>query len=177
MNLQDQSSPSIFQCQLRVFSSWFHRWSNEERNFLLERLETIDPLFVEELYEKIRETNGIKWIFPVIYLMYGFLLLRLVWFLSHYYFFSYIFPFFYCWNHNMKRFSIKSLSSLYAAITNQMFLYFSITLSDIWFLQSINFVFLIKVCLTNFFKLWSIFFFIKLHSLIKHFRFHSLNLM
>jgi len=57
MNVNNQRAPNIFECQLSMFGRWFTQWSIAERNFMLERLETVDPLFVEEFYSRIRNTS------------------------------------------------------------------------------------------------------------------------
>lgn len=60
MNMSDQA-PSIFQCQMRLFGQWFDRWSIQERNFMVEKLESCEPQFVSDFYERVRATAGRFW--------------------------------------------------------------------------------------------------------------------
>ncbi|XP_038073744.1 uncharacterized protein C14orf119-like [Patiria miniata] len=45
--------PSIFQCQLKLFSEWFAEWSDEERDVLVHRLEELAPEFMNEVNVKV----------------------------------------------------------------------------------------------------------------------------
>uniref|UniRef100_A0A0B7BUX4 Uncharacterized protein n=1 Tax=Arion vulgaris TaxID=1028688 RepID=A0A0B7BUX4_9EUPU len=38
--------PSIFQCQLKLFSQWFSCWTDAHRNVFLLKLQVLDPGFV-----------------------------------------------------------------------------------------------------------------------------------
>uniref|UniRef100_H2YEA5 Uncharacterized protein n=1 Tax=Ciona savignyi TaxID=51511 RepID=H2YEA5_CIOSA len=59
MNVVDKP-PNIFECQLRLFNQWFEQWSLNERNFMLERLESFDPVFVAEFYTQIQQTANVS---------------------------------------------------------------------------------------------------------------------
>lgn len=52
----DDKPLSLFECQLRLFSSWFNEWTIDERNFMLERLESVDPAFVEQFRQNVAKT-------------------------------------------------------------------------------------------------------------------------
>ena len=58
MNVHEQHPPSIFECQLRLFGQWFSGWSDEERNVLINKLESFDPVFVSKFYERIRQSKS-----------------------------------------------------------------------------------------------------------------------
>ncbi|XP_076314230.1 uncharacterized protein C14orf119-like [Tachypleus tridentatus] len=45
-----ENSPSIFRCQLKLFSSWFDEWTDRERDNLLRKLQEKDTTFVETFY-------------------------------------------------------------------------------------------------------------------------------
>ncbi|BFZ07634.1 hypothetical protein BsWGS_10673 [Bradybaena similaris] len=45
MGVKDKP-PSIFQCQLKLFSEWFSQWTDSERNAFLLKLQVLDPDFV-----------------------------------------------------------------------------------------------------------------------------------
>ncbi|KAH9509073.1 hypothetical protein Btru_048965 [Bulinus truncatus] len=38
--------PSIFQCQLKLFSEWFSQWTDSERNDFIVQLQCIDTSFM-----------------------------------------------------------------------------------------------------------------------------------
>ncbi|KAK0050755.1 hypothetical protein Bpfe_019879 [Biomphalaria pfeifferi] len=38
--------PSIFQCQLKLFSEWFSQWTDSERNDFMIKLHSIDASFM-----------------------------------------------------------------------------------------------------------------------------------
>ncbi|CAK8682415.1 unnamed protein product [Clavelina lepadiformis] len=59
MNMRDRA-PSIFQCQLRLFRQWFDKWTLNERNFMVERLESCDQQFVEEFYDRVRRSANVS---------------------------------------------------------------------------------------------------------------------
>ena len=54
MNSLDVSNkpPSIFKCQLRLFSDWFSHWTDQERNAFMLRLRVLDAGFVIRFNEK-----------------------------------------------------------------------------------------------------------------------------
>jgi len=60
MNVHEQQPPSIFECQLRLFGQWFNTWSDDERNYLINKLETFDPVFASKFYEQIRQSNAMS---------------------------------------------------------------------------------------------------------------------
>lgn len=41
---------TMFQCQLKLFNSWFQSWSEKERETFLRRLAEKNPAFVEEFH-------------------------------------------------------------------------------------------------------------------------------
>ena len=44
--------PSIFQCQLKLFSDWFSRWEDKERNAFMLKLQVLDSQFVARFNEE-----------------------------------------------------------------------------------------------------------------------------
>ncbi|XP_048867732.1 uncharacterized protein C14orf119 homolog [Brienomyrus brachyistius] len=50
--------PSIFECQLRLWSQWFESWAEEERNTFLHSLEEQDAAFVGLFYRAVAGTAG-----------------------------------------------------------------------------------------------------------------------
>ncbi|XP_007258109.3 uncharacterized protein C14orf119 homolog [Astyanax mexicanus] len=50
--------PSIFECQLRLWTQWFESWSEDERNGFLNSLEEKDPMFVSHFYRALASTAG-----------------------------------------------------------------------------------------------------------------------
>uniref|UniRef100_A0AAY4B145 Uncharacterized protein n=1 Tax=Denticeps clupeoides TaxID=299321 RepID=A0AAY4B145_9TELE len=50
--------PSIFECQLRLWSQWFESWSEEERNGFLGSLEETEPSFTARFYNEVAGTAG-----------------------------------------------------------------------------------------------------------------------
>lgn len=44
--------PSIFKCQMKLFSEWFLTWTDSERRDFLLRLQQLDPLFVSRFEER-----------------------------------------------------------------------------------------------------------------------------
>ena len=52
------SEQTVFACQLRMFGQWFSTWTDDQRNFFLERLSNIDTTFVDLLNCKIAATSG-----------------------------------------------------------------------------------------------------------------------
>ena len=60
MNMRDRA-PSIFQCQLNLFRQYFDKWTLNERNFMVERLESCDQQFVEEFYDRVRRSANVSW--------------------------------------------------------------------------------------------------------------------
>ena len=57
LNVQDKP-PSIFKCQLKLFSQWFLEWTDSERNELMRQLELRDPEFVDRFNQEVRATSG-----------------------------------------------------------------------------------------------------------------------
>ncbi|XP_069044824.1 uncharacterized protein C14orf119 homolog [Lepisosteus oculatus] len=51
--------PSIFECQLRLWSQWFDSWNEDERNEFLRCLEERDPAFVSAFYREVAGTSGV----------------------------------------------------------------------------------------------------------------------
>lgn len=56
LNVKDKP-PSIFQCQLKLFSQWFETWTDKERNMLMMGLQEIDPQFLVAFNEELQK-NG-----------------------------------------------------------------------------------------------------------------------
>ena len=52
MNVDDLP-PSIFQCQLKLFTQWFSEWSDRERNDFILKLCEKDSAFVEKFNEAL----------------------------------------------------------------------------------------------------------------------------
>ncbi|XP_032820095.1 uncharacterized protein C14orf119 homolog isoform X1 [Petromyzon marinus] len=50
-------APSIFECQLRLWTQWFESWSEDERNGFLNRLEQADAGFVARFYQEVAATS------------------------------------------------------------------------------------------------------------------------
>lgn len=60
MNMNDKA-PSLFECQIKLFTQWFEDWDGHERNFMLERLiESADPLFVSQLRECLKNPSSVS---------------------------------------------------------------------------------------------------------------------
>ncbi|XP_002132021.3 uncharacterized protein C14orf119 [Ciona intestinalis] len=59
MNVNDRP-PNIFECQLRLFGQWFEEWTINQRNYMLEKLESFEPTFVSEFYTRINQTVNIS---------------------------------------------------------------------------------------------------------------------
>jgi hypothetical protein len=57
LNVQDKP-PSIFQCQLKLFSQWFNEWTDSERNEFMRQLEICDSIFVDHFNQQVTETAG-----------------------------------------------------------------------------------------------------------------------
>jgi len=49
---------TVFACQLRLFGQWFSSWTDDQRNYFLERLSDVDTTFVDVLNYKIAATSG-----------------------------------------------------------------------------------------------------------------------
>ncbi|KAL3874976.1 hypothetical protein ACJMK2_037922 [Sinanodonta woodiana] len=52
MDVRDRP-PSIFQCQLKLFTQWFDGWTDKERNDFMIQLQQLDPSFVAEFNEHV----------------------------------------------------------------------------------------------------------------------------
>lgn len=57
LNVKDKP-PTIFQCQLKLFSQWFNEWTDQERNEFMRQLEIKDAIFVSKFNEAIASTSG-----------------------------------------------------------------------------------------------------------------------
>lgn len=53
MNMNDKP-PTLFECQLKLFSQWFEEWSEEQRDLMLETLESHDPVFAMKFRECVK---------------------------------------------------------------------------------------------------------------------------
>ncbi|RUS77769.1 hypothetical protein EGW08_014474 [Elysia chlorotica] len=51
--------PSIFQCQLKLFSEWFSEWSDAERNDFLLKLRVVDSDFVNRFEEEAHKLTSL----------------------------------------------------------------------------------------------------------------------
>lgn len=56
LNVQDKP-PSIFQCQIKLFTQWFEEWSVKDRNEFMNKLQEIDPMFIEKFNEEVNKTS------------------------------------------------------------------------------------------------------------------------
>ena len=57
MSLQSEG-PSVFDCQLKIFSRWYTNWNSQERMEFLHQLSGKDPTFVaQELHPKLYQPN------------------------------------------------------------------------------------------------------------------------
>ncbi|XP_071151345.1 uncharacterized protein C14orf119-like [Mytilus edulis] len=45
--------PSIFQCQLKLFTQWFESWTESDRNNLIIKLQEVSPDFVKQFNELV----------------------------------------------------------------------------------------------------------------------------
>lgn len=62
MSVTDKA-PSIFQCQLKLFSDWFSLWTDKQRNDFILRLAVIDSDFVKKFNEeadKVVQQQGLS---------------------------------------------------------------------------------------------------------------------
>ncbi|XP_033116260.1 uncharacterized protein C14orf119-like [Anneissia japonica] len=50
----DDKPPSIFTCQLRLFTSWFEEWNQLERDKFIRHLGEIDRNFIEQFQNGIQ---------------------------------------------------------------------------------------------------------------------------
>lgn len=57
LGVQDRP-PSIFECQLKLFTEWFAEWSDSERNDFLLRLRTLDSEFVKSFEEEVQKLTA-----------------------------------------------------------------------------------------------------------------------
>ena len=57
LNVADKP-PSIYKCQMKLFSQWFDNWTDKERNAFLQELETIDAAFVRRFESELAATCG-----------------------------------------------------------------------------------------------------------------------
>ncbi|KAK3608594.1 hypothetical protein CHS0354_042585 [Potamilus streckersoni] len=54
MDVRDRDGfPSIFQAQLQVFTRWYNKWAEKERNDFMIKLQQLDPSFVAEFNEQV----------------------------------------------------------------------------------------------------------------------------
>lgn len=56
LNVRDRS-PSIFQCQMKLFTQWFEEWSPKDRNVFMNKLQQMDPVFIQTFNEKLSVSN------------------------------------------------------------------------------------------------------------------------
>lgn len=49
MSLSGKSCPSVFECQLNIFSKWCRGWSDAEKSGFVEQLTKLDPEFAASL--------------------------------------------------------------------------------------------------------------------------------
>ena len=56
LNVRDRS-PSIFQCQMKLFTQWFEEWSPKDRNVFMHKLQQMDPAFIQTFNEKLSVSN------------------------------------------------------------------------------------------------------------------------
>ena len=49
--------PSIFQCQLKLFSQWFESWTHSDRNNFMVKLQEISPEFIQEFNATVTSTS------------------------------------------------------------------------------------------------------------------------
>lgn len=46
--------PSIFQCQMKLYTSWFEGWSDKEKDDFVRKLGEISPEFVEQFHFQVQ---------------------------------------------------------------------------------------------------------------------------
>ena len=56
LNVRDRP-PSIFQCQMKLFTQWFEEWSPKDRNVFMNKLQQMDPVFIQTFNEKLSVSN------------------------------------------------------------------------------------------------------------------------
>lgn len=62
LNVRDRP-PSIFQCQVKLFTQWFEEWSTKDRNEFMNQLQQIDTVFIQTFNEELaRLSNLLKWL-------------------------------------------------------------------------------------------------------------------
>lgn len=62
LNVRDRP-PSIFQCQVKLFTQWFEEWSTKDRNAFMNQLQQIDPVFIQTFNEELaRLSHLLKWL-------------------------------------------------------------------------------------------------------------------
>ena len=49
-----KESPSIFECQLKIFSKWYQCWSPGDRSELSIQLHVLDPAFINFVNDRLR---------------------------------------------------------------------------------------------------------------------------
>lgn len=55
---QQDQTPTIFQAQLRLFSSWFDQWTDKERNTFVRKLQEKNRDFADHFHEEVlKRTN------------------------------------------------------------------------------------------------------------------------
>ena len=52
MNVKDKP-PSIFECQMKLFTQWFEVWTRQERDVFISKLREINPEFVDEFDKQV----------------------------------------------------------------------------------------------------------------------------
>lgn len=48
--------PSLFSCQVKLFHDWFSGWSDDQKQYLVLRLQDIDPVFFQKYEDHMQ--NG-----------------------------------------------------------------------------------------------------------------------
>ena len=56
LNVRDRP-PNIFQCQMKLFTQWFEEWSPKDRNVFMNKLQQMDPVFMQTFNEKVSVSN------------------------------------------------------------------------------------------------------------------------
>lgn len=53
LNVSNDKPPSIFQCQMKLFSQWFDSWTDKQRNDFMLKLHCLDAEFVTRFNEEV----------------------------------------------------------------------------------------------------------------------------
>ena len=46
--------PSIFQCQLKLFTGWFEHWSDKEKDDFVRKLGEVSPEFTQQFHAQVQ---------------------------------------------------------------------------------------------------------------------------